>query len=285
MRKEATSTSPATKDRASTSRPPTHAPVTRRGPLNVSLASLRHPADPHRGLIDPERIVALAADIAINGLLQPIAIRGPAADLTYEIVYGDRRCYAHEHLKRSEIAAYIYPLDTDPLDIRASENLFNEPLDPIEEGRIAARYIAQGLPLAMVAAKMGHSHHWITERLRVLDYPPEIQDSIKSRSIPLSVAAVLIRIDHAGLRQTYLDEAARAGATARQAEVWVAHYIADGARMIANHQSIETIIREREDYRMHVTCEGCSESVDITQTQTLRFCAGCLAEVRKAAGA
>jgi len=281
------STSPSTVGVAvaSCSTPPAPVSATRRGPEPLPLTKLRHPFDPHRAQIDAGRVVALANDIAVNGLLQPIGVRGPMPDGTYEVCYGDRRTYAHEHLKKPTIDGYIYPADTEPLDIRASENLFHEALDPVEQARIARRFLDQGLSLPVVCARMGHSPDWVAGRLAILDYPEDLRTAVADGSLSLAVAAQLAAISHAGIRGEYLAEALRTGATTRTVGVWLAHWRADGERMAANHEAIDVIIREREQYEIHVTCEGCQTTVSITRTRTLRFCEGCIEEIGKAAAA
>jgi len=255
----------------------------RHGPVALSLTSLRHPHDPHRQRIDAERVVVLAHDIAANGLLQPIGVRGPFPDGTYEVGYGDRRTYAMEYLKRATVDAYVWPAAFDILEIRASENLMHEPLDPVEEAKIAERYKAQGMPDAVIAAKMGHTVTWVRERVAILAYPDDVRQEIAAGRLSLAVAAILVQIPHEGVRSEFLGEAIRTGATSRTADVWLAHWLADGARMARNHVAIETIIREAESYVIHIACEGCERSVSITETRTLRFCARCLDDVRKAA--
>lgn len=251
----------------------------------MPLTRLRHPFDPHRARIDAERIVALAQDIAVNGLLQPIGCRGPLDDGSYEVCYGDRRAYAHEHLRRDTIESYVYPADVEVLDIRASENLFHEALDPVEEAKIARRYLEQGLSLPVVCARMGHGPAWVEARLAVLAYPEDVRDALAAGRLSLAAAGALAQIEHAGVRSEYVGEAIRSGASARVVETWLAHWKADGARMASNHVAIEQIVREAEAYVIHVECQGCGSSVDITTTRTLRFCRPCVAEVAAAAAA
>jgi ParB/RepB/Spo0J family partition protein len=251
----------------------------RHGPVALPLTKLRHPRDPHRQSIDAERVAALAADIGAVGLLQPIGVVGPAPDGFYEIAFGDRRTYAHELLGRAGIDAYVWPLGTNPLDIRASENTHHEPLAPLEEGAIAARYVAQGLPLAHVAHKLGHTQAWVAGRLALLDYPEDVRAAIASGVVPLTVAAVLVQIEHEAYRHELLAEAIRTGANAKTAAVWLAHWQADGARLAANHNTIEHIAASRDTFRLMVDCEGCHESVDLTTTRSYRFCTGCAATI------
>lgn len=251
----------------------------------MPLTRLRHPFDPHRTAIDAERVVALAQDIAVNGLLQPIGVRGPLPDDTYEVCYGDRRTYACEHLRRETIDAYVYDTTTDPLDIRASENLFHEALDPIEEGQIARRFLGQGVPVAVVCARMGHSEEWVRARVAVLDYPTDVREEIAHRHVSLAVAGLLAQIEHPGVRGEYLREAVRTGATSRTVDVWLAHWRNDGARMAANHEAVEVIVRERERYVVHVACENCQASVPIETTRSLRFCGPCLGAIEAARAA
>jgi len=246
------------------------------------LTRLRHPNDPHREKIDPERVAQLAADIAAVGLINPIQIRGPMADGTAEVIAGDRRVYAHELLGWDSLACFVYPATTDPLTIRASENLHHEALSPVEEARIAARYHALGMPLAHVAAKMGHGEQWVRERMAILDYPPDVLAAIADGSLTLSVAAQLREVDHEGYRTSLIGEAVRTGASARTAAVWIAHWRADGARLAANHEAIEVIARERENFRVVIACDACGRDAPIETTRSMRFDPECFAEMQRA---
>lgn len=255
------------------------------GPVRLPLNRLRHPNDPHRQKIDAERVGALADDIARNGLLQAIGVRGPMPDDTYEVIFGDRRTYAHELLKRSHIDARVWPADTDPLTIRASENVFHEPLSPVEEGKIAARYREQGMELSNIARVMGHAVPWVEGRLALIEYPAELQHAVEHEQITLGVAAMLARIDHPGVRQHYLTEAIRTGANTRSVAVWLAHWNADGSRMAANHEAIEYIVANRDQYVLKVACEGCQQEVPLLNTRTFRFCQSCIATIFSQQGA
>jgi ParB family chromosome partitioning protein len=277
------SPSNATAPPASSSLSPAPTTSSRRGPLSLPINSLAPPTDPHRQAIDAERVVALAQDIAANGLINPIQVRGPLPDGLYEIIAGHRRTLALRYLRHQTIDAFVYAVDVDVLDLRASENLLQESLDVIEQAQIAARYREQGMPLAGIAAKMAHSQPWVRSRLDLLDYPAEVRDAIARGDIPMSVAGALVEIEHEGVRRTYLDEAVRTGATRKTVDVWLAHWRADGARLAANHTGVEAIIHERETYRISVVCEGCQQAVDITATRSLRFCARCMEEVAAAA--
>jgi ParB/RepB/Spo0J family partition protein len=255
----------------------------RSGPVRLPLTQLYHPRDPHRSSIDAERISALAADIAAHGLLQPIGVIGPDSDHYYEIAFGDRRVYAHELLRYTSIDAYVWPRGTDPLDIRSSENTMHEPLPPLDEAAIAARFRDQGLPLAHIAHKMGHTQTWVGGRLLLLDYPADLRAAIDADGLPLAVAAVLAQIANDAYRQSLIAEAIRTGANSHTAAVWLAHWRVDGARLEANHATIEAITQNRDQYRLMVECEGCHASVELKDTHSLRFCAGCISEVNQAA--
>jgi ParB/RepB/Spo0J family partition protein len=258
------------------SRPSPDPSIPRRGPARLLLTKLRHPTDPHRQKLDAERVAALASDIAANGLLNPILVRGPMLDGAYEIIAGDRRTYAHELLGRLDIEAFIYPADTDPLDIRAAENSQTESLSPMEQARVCARYQAKGLPLAHIALKLGHNAAWVRDRLALLTYPDDVAAAIDAGTIPLTVAAALVEIDHDGVRGEYLAEAIRSGANSKTVDVWLAHWRQDGARMAANHDTIRNITENRDKYILKVRCQGCHEEVPLMDTQTFRFCRACV---------
>src|SRR6266566_4950736 len=143
---------------------------------DLLLSLLDPPQDAHRITVDPERVAALADDIAGQGLLQRVGARGPSPAGRYEVVWGDRRTRAFRLLERASIPARVCAWDTDPLHARAMENLGGERLTPLEEARICARYLERGSSVAGVARLVRHTPPWVTSRLELLRYPQDVQD-------------------------------------------------------------------------------------------------------------
>lgn len=254
---------------------------------DVALSLIRRPPRPSRLTLDSERIGALADDIAANGLLQRIGLRGPFEDGTYEIAWGDRRTAALRLLLWERAPAKVYPATADPLVVRAAENFQHEALSPIEEGLIVEELHNAGHSMAGIARVLRRSDGWVRERLDLLVLPEALRQAIHERRLSIAVARQLGAVDHDAYRQSLIDEAERNGASEATARVWVAHYEADKQRIVSNHLTVQEIVSARDAYVIYYKCEACAAEVDYRETRSWRFCAGCgtqLAEALAAAG-
>jgi ParB/RepB/Spo0J family partition protein len=251
----------------------------------LPTALIDEPADALRESIDPERVAALADDIAAQGLLQPIGVRGPSPAGRYEIVWGHRRLLAHRLLQRELIRCRVFVDGFDPLHARAMENVSQEPMTPIEEAGLCRRYVERGHPIAAVARLLRHSPAWVTARLALLEYPPDLRAAVQRGELSLGVAAQLAEVDDEGYRGELTREAMRAGATVPVVQAWVYHFQADRARIIANHYTIEQLAQERAAFVVMAVCESCHGQDDVRAIRSLHLCPGCMSEVREAIAA
>lgn len=240
------------------------------------------PDDAHRKSIDPERVGALADDIAANGLLQPPGVRGPAPNGRYQIVWGHRRYLAIGLLRWPEIPARVFPWDFDPLDARTAENFQQERLTPVEEAEIIKRYVDKGDSLAAIARKTRHSPAWVGARVRLLEWPEDVRLGVQDGALTLGVAELLAQIDHADYRASLIDEAARVGASVATVGVWLAHYGAERTRIITNHETIADIASRRELWKIVTPCDYCGVDEAYETTRSFRLCSGCSTELLKA---
>lgn len=245
----------------------------------VQLSLIDQPAHQLRDQIDPEKLGELADSMAAEGLHQPIGLRGPSADGRFEIIWGHRRFLAARSLTWDQIEARLYPWSYDPLLAAISENLQRADLTPLEEARAIEKMRATGRPLVEIGRLFRRSAGWVRDRLDLLQSPPDVQEAVGGKVVPLAVAAALARIDHEQLRRSYIAEAARTGATAATVEVWVAHYLADRERIIVNAETVEQIMTRREAWVIYTPCDSCGEQEDFRRTRSYRFCAKCSADV------
>lgn len=248
----------------------------------LQTSSVTEPDDAIRETIDPERVAALADDIAAQGLLQAVGVRGPSPAGLYEIVWGHRRLLAHRLLQRETIRARVFPWSYDPLHARAMENVGQEPMTPIEEARLCRRYVERGHPVAAIARLLRHSPTWVDSRLALLAYPDDIQGAVQRGDVAMGVAAELALVDDASYRRELTGEAVRAGATRDVVRAWVAHFQADRARILSNHYTVEQLIAERQTFVMKAVCEGCNGEGPVTSVRALHLCPECYREVRQA---
>lgn len=243
----------------------------------LAHSRIREPEDPSRLDIDKLKLNDLADDIARNGLLQPIGVRGPMPDGFYDIGYGHRRFLAVGLLGWPAIDAKVFPPGVDLRQIRASENHQREPLTPIEEARELRRFMVDGEPLAVAARRYRKGVVWAQERLALLDYPADIQEAVHAGQLKLGVAASLAQIEHDGVRADYVREAQRVGATSATAALWLQHWKTEGARMAANHAAVEEIVLRRSAFVYYVPCDLCGDPTDFGRTRAIRTCPECTA--------
>lgn len=250
----------------------------------IPMGLVDEPARPSRDTMDPERLGALADDIAANGLLQKPGVRGPSPEGRYELIWGHRRLLALRLLRWPDLPCMVYPASYDPDVARVAENLQREELNPIEEAQECQRFINKGWPRAAIARVFRRTPAWVDGRLVLLHFPADIQDAVRASAVSIGVAGVLAQIDHESVRGEFLKEAVRTGAKTATAETWLYHYRADRERIITNTLTVEHFVAERESWKIMVPCELCREDTDYQQTRSLRLCRECHAMLPEAMG-
>jgi ParB family chromosome partitioning protein len=136
----------------------------------------------------------LAKSISEKGLLNPIIVR-QRNEYAYEIVAGNRRHEACKLLGYRKIACQVIELDDKgAFEISLIENIQRKTLYPMEEARAFKKYISEfGWGGASeLSQKIGKSVSYITKKIRLLELPPEVIDSVISSAINTSTAEELL---------------------------------------------------------------------------------------------
>jgi ParB family transcriptional regulator, chromosome partitioning protein len=140
-------------------------------------------------------IAELAHSIKGKGLLQPILVR--TKESYFEIVSGNRRYNACKSLGWRKIICHILELDDkEAFEISLIENIQRKTIEPKEEAQAFKNY-TQSFGwggISDLAAKIGKSISYVQRRIRLLDLPPEVLDSICDSSISTTVAEELLPI-------------------------------------------------------------------------------------------
>jgi len=246
---------------------------------SIPTALISAPAHQLRDSIDPGALGELADSMAAEGLHQPIGVRGPLPDGTYEVVWGHRRLLAARLLSWDSIPARTFAPTFDPLLASVSENLQRTDLNPLEEAHAIDLFIKRGQPIAAITRLFRRSDSWIRERLLLLGLPDDLQRPIAERALPVAVVRVLSEIDHEPYRRELIREAIRTGATTATAELWRAQYLNDRDRIVQNLMTIEEIASRREAWKIKIACDLCQEEREYQDTQSPRVCRDCWAEI------
>lgn len=143
-----------------------------------------------------EELAELSQSIAENGLIQPIIVR-KSDIIGYELIAGERRLRACKRLGMTEIPAVVKEVtDQESRKQAIIENLQRSNLNPIEEAK-AYRSLINELAYSHeeLAKAMGKSRPYISNALRLLQLPQEIQTSIENGKLSQGHARALLAIE------------------------------------------------------------------------------------------
>lgn len=194
---------------------PAHAPPTER---RVPVADIRpNPRQPRR-FFDEERIADLAESIRQQGVLQPLVVR--KLEQGYELIIGERRLRAAQRAGLDRVPVVVKEVsDTDSLEMALIENIQREELTPIEEA-LAYRQLIEEFHLTQeeVATRVGKSRPVVTNLLRVLTLPEEIQQAIERGRVSIGHARVLLSLATAERQIEVARRIEQEGLSVRQTE-------------------------------------------------------------------
>lgn len=151
-----------------------------------------------------EALAELAQSITELGIIQPVTVRKLGYD-RYQLISGERRFRASQLAGLTEVPAYIrIANDEAMLEMALVENIQREELDAIEVAISFQRLIDEvKLTQEQLSEKVGKDRTTVTNYLRLLKLPPEIQLGLRQRSIGMGHARALIAI-HDPARQLEL---------------------------------------------------------------------------------
>lgn len=142
-----------------------------------------------------EKLLELKNSIREQGMLQPILVR--SKDSGFEVIAGERRLRAARALKLEKIPIIIKEVtDKEALEIALVENIQREELNPIEEAK-AFRKLIDDFQYTQeeVAQAVGKDRSTITNLLRVLNLPENIQQGVFEGQISMGHARTLLGVD------------------------------------------------------------------------------------------
>jgi ParB family chromosome partitioning protein len=148
---------------------------------------------------DDEAIKDLAASIKASGVLQPIVVRRDPEG-GYQLIAGERRLRAATFAGFERIPAIIREVENDRmLEFALIENIQRENLNSIEEAKAYQGLIDKvGLTHEQISERVGKQRVTITNMLRLLDLPPEVQDMVSRGTLTAGHARALLSLDNQG---------------------------------------------------------------------------------------
>ena len=190
----------------------------------LALTSIRpNPRQP-RQYFDPIALQQLADSIKTAGLMQPLVVRLVAGSTDqYELIAGERRWRAAQIAGLERLPASIHNInDEQAAEWALIENLQREDLNAIERARAFARLAEEfGLSHEQIAQKVSSDRSTITNTLRLLALPEEIQQSVVEGRLSAGQARALAGLANAAQQLHLARTAASQAWSVRQVEAAV----------------------------------------------------------------
>ncbi len=168
--------------------------------------------------IDEQSVSELADSIKKVGLLQPIIVRAHSDG--YQIIAGERRWRAARMAGLESVPARVMSAsDPDALELALIENLQREDLNPIEEATGYRRLLTEhDMTQAELADKVSKSRSAITNALRLLDLPEEVQEMVYKGDLSAGHARAILTVPDAEMRIKLATKVTTEGLSVRETE-------------------------------------------------------------------
>ena len=166
------------------------------GVMRISINDIQiNPKQPRRDF-DETTLEELSASIKLHDIIQPLTV-SKLANGKYQLIAGERRFRASKLAGLKDVPVYVRQAnDTELLELALLENLQREDLNAIEIG-LSYKHMMEELNYTQeqVAERMGKERSTITNYMRLLKLPPDIQLAVRNGKISMGHARALINID------------------------------------------------------------------------------------------
>ena len=176
-----------------------------------------------RTTFDRAKLEELAQSILTSGIIQPLLVR-PRGGL-FELVAGERRWRAAQLAGLLRVPAIIREIPDDRLlELALIENIQRQELNPIEEANAYKRLI-ESLHLTQeeVAQRVGRDRTFVTNYLRILKLPSEIQLLLESEKLSFGHARALLGLGDVILQRRYAQKIVKHNWSVRETELRIKH--------------------------------------------------------------
>lgn len=189
------------------------------GVMQVAVSAISpNPLQP-RTRLNPEALAELAASIAEHGLIQPLIVTQHGPD-RYQLIAGERRWQAARMIGMATVPVIVKEATPQQaLELALVENIQRADLNPLEEASAFRQLVDEfGLTQEQVAERVGKSRVSVTNTLRLLRLPDEIQQALADGTIHEGHARALLALPSAEAQVAALKVVVTRALNVRQTE-------------------------------------------------------------------
>jgi ParB family chromosome partitioning protein len=217
--------------------------------MEADIDLLQPNPDQPRSVFREQKLDELAASIRANGIVQPLLVRRQGE--YFQIVAGERRWRAAQRAGLDTVPIVIRDIpDERVLELSLIENIQREELNPIEEANAYRRLIdGLGVTQEEVARRVGRERSSVTNYLRLLKLPEEIQQWVEEDRLSMGHARALLSLETPEAQHDLGLEVIARGLSVRDTERFVKKVHEDAARKRGGRAdaSLDANVRAAED--------------------------------------
>ena len=188
----------------------------------IPISQIEANPNPPRRDFDQEALQELAQSIKEIGIVSPITLR-QISENRFQIIAGERRWRASQIVGLQAIPAYIRTTnDENVMEMALVENIQREDLNAIEIA-LAYQHLLEntGMTQEKVAERVGKSRTAVTNHLRLLKLPAQVQMALQKKEIDMGHARALLAIDSPSQQLRVFRDIQKNGYSVRQVETLV----------------------------------------------------------------
>ncbi len=185
----------------------------------IALSQIEPNPNQPRHEFDEAALQDLANSIREIGIIQPITLRQTDSG-RYQIIAGERRWRASQMAGLATVPAYVRTVeDESAMEMALVENIQREDLNAIEIA-LAYEHLAEttGMTQEKIAERVGKSRAAVTNYMRLLKLPAQVQMALKNRDIDMGHARALLSVDSPSVQIKLFKEIQRNGYSVRKVE-------------------------------------------------------------------
>jgi ParB family chromosome partitioning protein len=219
-------------------------------PLELAVELIDRNPYQTRTQFDEAALQDLASSITASGVVQPILVRA-IDDGRYQLIAGERRLLASKKAGKATIPAIVRQVsNAQAMEMTIVENLQRADLNPMEQARAFDRLgIECLLTQEQIAQRTGKDRTTITNFLRLLRLPPEIQGKVEAGQLSFGHARTLLSLDSPDAMLKAAQKVLALSMSVRQTESFVQNMLnpEKAAKQPKSKEPLDPNVREARD--------------------------------------
>ncbi len=253
-------------------------------PVEYKVISLDLIDDPEHAIrtdLTTDTVADLVLSIKQMGIIEPLIVY--EKNDRFEVIAGHRRRFAAEIAKLAEVPCHVHKVSPEQVEMmKIHENLYRRDIRPSDEMQ-HYQYIMKHLNISptKLAQLIGKSDPYVSDRLAIANYEPELREALDNGKINFSVAKELARLGDRNKTIEYLRYAMQNGLTQAGARAWVNDYkksleTPKQTTTQTYDSNTNTVIQ-----KIYYPCIRCNSKHEIQDVVPVYICNPCLSDTHR----